>query len=137
MSEHWLPFAPTGQVITSLPNTPDGTVWANNRYIVVVRYCGEHATTGPLIWLSIKSVDNDTGTTRAICSASRMSWWVRKPKAWNSIQQKAASSTPRTSFISGCFRTFGFRSGLVSDWCRKAPRIPCNAHSTLNTTRPT
>jgi len=59
MSEHWLPFASTGQVVTGLPDTPDGTVWENNRYIVVVRHCGENPTTGPLIWLSIKSVEND------------------------------------------------------------------------------
>jgi hypothetical protein len=59
MCEHWLPFAPTGQVVTGPPNTSDGTVWANNRYVVVMRHCGENPVTGPLIWLSIKSVEND------------------------------------------------------------------------------
>lgn len=59
MSEQWLPFLPTGQVVSGVPGTPDGTVWANNRYVVVVRHCGENPATGPLVWLSIKSVEND------------------------------------------------------------------------------
>ena len=54
----WTPFARTGQIVTSnLPNTPDGVVWENSRYVVVVRDCGGGGE-GKLIWLSIKNADN-------------------------------------------------------------------------------
>jgi hypothetical protein len=56
----WTKFRRTGQVIAdpSLALEP-GTIWANSRYIVVMRECGESPGTGPLIWLSIKGVAND------------------------------------------------------------------------------
>ena len=54
----WTPFERTGQIVTSnLPNTPDGVVWENSRYVVIVRDCGGGGE-GKLIWLSIKNADN-------------------------------------------------------------------------------
>ena len=54
----WTPFARTGQVVVSnLPNTPDGVVWENSRFVVIARDCGGGGE-GKLIWLSIKNVDN-------------------------------------------------------------------------------
>ena len=63
--QRWTPFAPTGQVVPPLgPGTPEGVVWANSRYIVVVRSLeptsgAEGGGTGTLVWLSIKSRQND------------------------------------------------------------------------------
>ena len=54
----WTPFERTGQVVVSnLPNTPDGVVWENSRYVVVKRDVGGGGE-GKMIWLSIKNVDN-------------------------------------------------------------------------------
>ena len=54
----WAPFARTGQVVVSnLPNTPDGVVYENSRFVVIVRDCGGGGE-GKLIWLSIKNADN-------------------------------------------------------------------------------
>ena len=54
----WTPFVRTGQIVTSnLPNTPDGVVWENSRYVVVMRDVGGGGE-GKLIWLSIKNADN-------------------------------------------------------------------------------
>ena len=54
----WTPFERTGQVVVSnLPNTPDGVVWENSRYVVVKRDVGGGGE-GKLIWLSIKNADN-------------------------------------------------------------------------------
>ena len=54
----WTPFARTGQVVKSdLPNTPDGVVWENSRFVVIARDCGGGGE-GKLIWLSIKNADN-------------------------------------------------------------------------------
>lgn len=65
----WTPFQWTGQVVPSLESgAPDGTVWANSRYIVVVR--SQPPLTRPtgnqeelvepvcLIWLSIRNRAN-------------------------------------------------------------------------------
>ena len=56
----WTPFARTGQVVTvHLPHMPDGVVWENSRYLVVLRDYGAGSEgAGRLIWLSIKNVDN-------------------------------------------------------------------------------
>jgi hypothetical protein len=55
----WLPFVRTGQVVTCPRfHLPEGIVWANNFYIVVVRECPDATPDGPLVWLSIKSRDN-------------------------------------------------------------------------------
>lgn len=54
----WTPFVRTGQVIADgLPNTPDGEIWENSRYVVIVRDCGGGGE-GKLVWLSIKNADN-------------------------------------------------------------------------------
>ena len=54
----WTPFEQTGQiVVTGMPDMPDGVVWENSRYLVVVRDCGGGGE-GKLVWLSIKNMDN-------------------------------------------------------------------------------
>ena len=53
----WTPFERTGQTVQDLDGQlPEGIVWRNSRYQVVVRTCGE--TESPaIVWLSIKRHD--------------------------------------------------------------------------------
>lgn len=53
----WTPFEQTGQVVRDLNGAlPEGTVWRNSRYQVVMRTCG-NADSPAIVWLSIKRYD--------------------------------------------------------------------------------
>ena len=53
----WTPFERTGQTVRDLEgNLPEGIVWRNSRYQVVVRNCGDAASPA-IVWLSIKRHD--------------------------------------------------------------------------------
>lgn len=53
----WTPFERTGQVVRDSNGAlPEGTVWRNSRYQVVLRTCGEEGSPA-IVWLSIKRHD--------------------------------------------------------------------------------
>lgn len=53
----WTPFERTGQTVRDLEGVlPDGIVWRNSRYLVVVRTCGD-GDSPAIVWLSIKRHD--------------------------------------------------------------------------------
>lgn len=55
----WTPFVRTGEIVAHPDDgLPDGDIYQNSRYLVIRRECGV-AEIGPLIWLSIKSLEND------------------------------------------------------------------------------
>jgi hypothetical protein len=55
----WSPFARTGQIVRDQNGTlPEGTVWRNSRYQVVVRHCGREDSPA-IVWLSIKRHDGE------------------------------------------------------------------------------
>ena len=54
----WFHIRPTGQTVDSRADgTPEGQIWANYRYVVIVRRCGSSPFLGEMVWLSIRRQD--------------------------------------------------------------------------------
>ncbi len=54
----WTPFVRVGEIIAGPDvSLPDGTIYRNSRYQVVVRWPGSPLD-APVVWLSIKHIDN-------------------------------------------------------------------------------